>query len=65
MKDCTQKELESSRPDISAQDALEFCLERLYLDKRHYITQEIVDGLDFEELIGTLLLARDVVIKNG
>jgi hypothetical protein len=32
----------------------------LYADTQHTLTQEVVQGLTFEELIGTLLQARDL-----
>jgi hypothetical protein len=36
-----------------------FCLDRIYEDKQHYIYQEVVRGLTFEELTGALLAARE------
>ena len=58
MKDCTQRELESSRPNVTVIQAIQHCLDQLYADKRKGIDQEVVDGLTFEELIGALLLAN-------
>jgi hypothetical protein len=39
--------------------ALAYCLKRIFKDRDHRATDEIVDGLTFEELIGALLLAGD------
>ena len=59
MKKITQKELTFSRPNIELIDGLKFCLRQLYKDTKHYISDEIVRCLTFEELIGVLLLALD------
>ena len=65
MKNATRQELESGRPDISAAEAVGFCLQRLYQDRQHILTEEFVRGLSFEELIGALLLARDAIKDRG
>ena len=60
MKDYDQAFLEGRRPTtITALQGIDFCLEQLYGDKTKEITDEVVAGLTFEELIGILLLARD------
>ena len=59
MKDFTQSELEDGRPIIPVIEGIEFCLNQLYADKTHTITDDIVERFTFEELIGVLLLARD------
>lgn len=59
MKDWSQQYLEEGRPNITALDGVNFCLEQLYLDKTKNVTDEIVRNLTFEELIGVLLVARD------
>ena len=51
--------LERSRPNITALKGVNFCLDQLYKDKTKSITDEIVQHLTFEELIGALLVARD------
>lgn len=62
MKDYNKESLEAERPkQIGGHASIMFALERLYADSEHEITEEIVDGLTFEELIGALLLARDTV----
>lgn len=59
MKTHTKEQLEASRPQVEKEDAIQFCLDRLYEDKEHYIEDEVVKGLTFEELIGALLLAKE------
>ncbi|KKK59178.1 hypothetical protein LCGC14_3037000 [marine sediment metagenome] len=59
MKDFHKTVLEDSRPNKLVEETVSFCLERLYLDKKHRIEDEVVDGLTFEELIGCLLQVRD------
>ena len=57
MKDYTQELLETGRyPDADA--AVDFCLEMLYKDKKHTISDMVVRSLTFEELNGALLAAR-------
>lgn len=60
MKDYNQESLESSRPDVSASEAIEFVLGQLYRDRRHAIEDEVSPRLTYEELIGALLLAQDL-----
>lgn len=60
MKDFTHQELEATRPSTDIAQTLAYCLAQLYADRMHTVTQEIVHGLTFEELIGTLLQARDL-----
>ena len=59
MKDYTKKQLQSSRPDKSSLECVEFCLKQLFKDKTKLLGDEIVDKLTYEELIGTLLLCQD------
>ncbi len=60
MKNASQQYLESSRPDASTLDAIAFCLERLFADSHNNTTDIVCHNLTFEELIGALLLARDL-----
>ena len=60
MKDFTRSELESARPDRDLAECANFCLEALYSDSERNLKDSVVPGLTFEELIGTLLLARDL-----
>ena len=55
------KEL-ASRPDKDAIDCVNYCLQQLCADKTHEVTDEIVNKLTFEEVIGALLLAKDKII---
>jgi hypothetical protein len=59
MTDFTQSQLESSRPSSPIDEGVGVCLKRLYEDRSHSVTDEVVTGLTYEELIGVLLLARD------
>ena len=59
MLDYTKKTLMKGRPRLSAADAVDFCLHKLFTDDTKFIGEDVVDGLTFEELIGALLLAMD------
>lgn len=66
MKDYTQAELEDGRPKFSAAHCIEHALRHLYADKKHTLSDVLADGdLTYEELIGTLLLARDMCNQGG
>jgi hypothetical protein len=60
MKDVTQHDLEAIRHEPKLEHTIAHCPSRLYADTQHTFTQEVVHGLTFEELIGTLLQARDL-----
>jgi len=45
---------------FSVRKSVNFCLSRLYKDKKHSLEEEIVDALTFEELIGALLGAQSL-----
>jgi len=60
----TQQELESGRPKIDAAEAVGFCLTQLYRDREHTLDEEVCHNLTYEELIGALLLARDIANKE-
>ena len=59
MKDFTREQLEAHRPSLEPSEAIEFVLETLYKDDTRTVSEDVVRGLSFEELIGALLLARD------
>lgn len=61
MKDFDKSELEASRPSIDLIEGIEYCLDGLFQDKTRKISDFVVDGLTFEELIGVLLLAKDAI----
>jgi hypothetical protein len=60
------EELEASRPRKDVTDAVNYCLKKLYEDRQHSISDEVCPDLTYEELIGALLLARDLAkLKEG
>jgi len=61
----TTHEIEAGRPAIDAMQGVNFALQRLCEDDEHLVTQEIVRGLTFEELLGVLLVARDTIKETG
>jgi len=68
MKDFNKRQIEQEmiKSDLDKNDILEqidFCLKRLYQDKKHFMVDEFVRGLSFEELIGALLDTK-IFIKN-
>ncbi len=60
MKDYNKQVWEDSRPDSDPIDAITYCLNCLYNDNSKTRDDEVVSRLTFEELIGGLLLAKDV-----
>jgi hypothetical protein len=61
MRNITQHDLESTRPDSPLEETLSYCLKQFYADCAHEVTEEFIHGLSFEEVIGTLLQARDLL----
>lgn len=61
MKDVSEEVCESGRPEVSAEVAVKRALRVLYKDRSRSVMEEVVHDLTFEELIGTLLLARDAI----
>ena len=61
MKYATQSELEAGRPQISAGEAISYCLRRLYEDQEHKLADFLAPHLTYEEVIGALLLGIDAV----
>ena len=59
----TEEEIRAGRPNISAKEAISFCLDRLIADKDKEMTEELAHHLTYEELIGSLLLAQDAMEK--
>ena len=59
LKDFTKRELNDSRPEKTLKEVVDFCLKKIYEDKKHKISDEVSPGLTYEELIGALLLAQD------
>lgn len=74
MKDRNKKEIEKSKPNLDVIYLINFCLKALYEDKDHKFTDSLASKkakkgiwpetsclLTYEELIGTLLKARDEI----
>jgi len=61
MKNYSEDVIRGSRPDKSAEHTIGYCLKCLLADTQHKITDEVVAGLNFEELLGALLQAEDLV----
>jgi hypothetical protein len=61
MKDFTKEQISESRPGQSVQETIRFCLERLFEDRKHCMTDMVCRELTYEELIGALLQAQDKV----
>jgi hypothetical protein len=59
MKDFDKEQLEQERPNGRGRNLLTYCLERLYEDETRTVEDMIVKGLNFEELIGAMLVALD------
>lgn len=63
MRNCSKRELTASRPEMSAFSAVDFCLNQLYRDRSKRLNDLVAKNLSYEELIGALLLARDLAKK--
>ena len=60
MKDILPETLEAGRPNYSARHCIDHALNALYEDRTKCLGDEVAKNLTYEELIGTLLLARDI-----
>jgi hypothetical protein len=69
MKNITKRELERiwreeiatiRHPERYLGESTDYCLRHLFRDRKHCVEDEIVSGLDFETLLGALLIARYV-----
>ena len=59
MKNCSKRFYED--PIVThaiPENAIDFCLARLYADKKHDDAEEIVKRLTYEEVIGALVFAK-------
>ena len=61
MKDYPKEKFEIRRPPKTLRVCIDHCLERLYADDIHKCRDEITKNLTYVEIIGALLLARDVL----
>lgn len=64
MKDVSRETIESGRPDSSPLVCINHCIEMLGRDKTRSITEDVVEWLTFEELLGALLHARDLAERS-
>lgn len=65
MKDISEDQWRAERPNgINAIDAIEYCLQAIFDDKKKRAKDIVVPGIDFETLIGTLLLALDTATEH-
>ena len=60
MKENSQQRFDECKPKIPLSQALDFCLSRLYEDPNHSLSEDIWKDCTYSEIIGTLLLARDM-----
>jgi hypothetical protein len=60
MKDASKKVLQSSRPQVDAYTAIDFCLQQLFKDKTKKLADKVAGCCTYEELIGALLQGRDL-----
>lgn len=61
MKGVSSQEFDDIYPAEDSSNALEYCLQRLFRDKKHSLSDEVVKDLSFEELIAALNLAYDIM----
>ena len=61
MKDATQQALEACRPTATPLEGVQYCLKKLYEDSQHKCLDKICPDLTYEEVIGVLLQARDLI----
>ena len=61
MKNVSKEVLLSSRPNLSAKEAVDYCLERLFCELNKTTADYLADKLTYEELIGALLLSSDFI----
>ena len=58
-----RRRLEDSRPSVTPLEAVSYCVDRLedWIDIYDELTTEFCPSLTYEEVLGALLLARDVI----
>lgn len=61
MKHFSREDLEAIRPEHDPADLIDYCLDRLIEDQKHVLSQDIVKGLTYEDLIETLLSVRLII----
>lgn len=61
MKYFSREDLEAINPQHDPADLINYCLDRLIEDRKHFLNQDIVKGLTFQDLIETLLSIRPII----
>lgn len=61
MKHFTREELEKFKPHHDPVDLIDYCLDRLIEDRKHVLSQDVVKGLTFEDLVETLVSVRPII----
>ena len=65
MRDISEERWRAERPNgVDANEAIDHCLELIFAETKKRAKDEVVKGLTFEVLIGTLLLAQDTVTEH-
>lgn len=64
MKDVSRQTIESGRPDQSPLTCINHCIDMLDRDQTKSVTDDVVQWLTFEELLGALLHARDLAERS-
>ena len=61
MKYFSREELEKFKPHHDPVDLINYCLDRLIEDRKHVLSQDVVKGLTFEDLLETLVSVRPII----
>ena len=65
MKDFSERQLRAGCPNMEPRDTIAFCLECRFNDTKHKITDCVTDRFTYEELIGALLQAKEIIRNVG
>lgn len=65
MNDISKEEVEKNLPDELPLYAIKYCLDMLHSDSTINSDDFVADGLFYEELLATLILAKNCLIKHG
>ena len=65
MKDISKEEIEKDLPGESPLYAIKYSLDMLYSDSTINSDDYVADGLMYDELLATLTIARNCLIKHG
>lgn len=53
--------LKLPRPKCDATTLIDYCLDRMIEDQKHFISWDFVAGCTYQDLINTLLKSRDTI----